>query len=250
MAEGDAPPGQAYVVMAGGGGTGKSLVSVNLAVALRQLTGARVALIDSSLQFGDVSAMLGLDPEHSIVDVVTAQRCGDPEAVEAAMVDGPLGVRVLLAPPSPELADYITAPDVRVLMQTLRRMFDHIVIDAPGVLSDPGLEILERVDAMIVLTDLTPISIKNVRLMLSVADILRIGHQAVHVVANDHRGVDALHTVPDPSAELGLPVEISIPHEPDLVADSVDSCVPLVCSHPHSGVSLAVTSLAERLLAA
>ena len=50
------------------GGTGKTLTSCNLAVALA-LASQRVLIIDLDLQFGDVALCLGVPPEKTMYDL-------------------------------------------------------------------------------------------------------------------------------------------------------------------------------------
>jgi len=53
------------------GGTGKTLVATNLAVALAQRD-MNVALVDLDLQFGDIGLALGLSPELTLYDLMKA----------------------------------------------------------------------------------------------------------------------------------------------------------------------------------
>ena len=59
--------GQVCVVLSGKGGCGKTFVAINLAVALRVETNAKVCLVDLDLQFGDVGVMLNLDHAKTII---------------------------------------------------------------------------------------------------------------------------------------------------------------------------------------
>ena len=61
--------GTVITVAGAKGGIGKSTIATNLAIALRQVTGQEVALVDGDAQFGDVSVMLDLDVQHSIADL-------------------------------------------------------------------------------------------------------------------------------------------------------------------------------------
>src|SRR5207237_1785958 len=50
------------------GGTGKTLISTNLAVSLA-VSGHRPVLVDLDLQFGDIGLALGLRPDKTIYDL-------------------------------------------------------------------------------------------------------------------------------------------------------------------------------------
>ena len=58
--------GKVMVVFSPKGGVGCTLLATNLAIALRSVTGKSVALVDYSLQFGSVGAMLNLQSFHTV----------------------------------------------------------------------------------------------------------------------------------------------------------------------------------------
>ena len=130
------------MLFSGKGGVGKTLLATNLSVALAVETDSRVALVDLDLQFGDVGVMLNLDHSRSITDIVEFETL-EPEMLNDIMANGPNGVRVLLAPISPELADLITLEHVRMVMAELRKTYDYVVVDTSCHLADFNLEVIE-----------------------------------------------------------------------------------------------------------
>ena len=60
------------------GGTGKTVMSTNLASAFAK-HGGKKTLADSDLQFGDAAIMLGIEPDKTIYDLVVAPGELDPE---------------------------------------------------------------------------------------------------------------------------------------------------------------------------
>ena len=67
---GEVGRGTIIVVTGAKGGIGKSVASVNLALALRMETGKSVALVDADTQFGDVSTLLDLVPPLTAADIL------------------------------------------------------------------------------------------------------------------------------------------------------------------------------------
>jgi pilus assembly protein CpaE len=78
-------PARLIVVLGPKGGTGKTLTSTNLAVALSRM-GQSVALVDIDLQFGDVALTLGLAPESTFHDLAIAGGVLDQEVLEHYLV--------------------------------------------------------------------------------------------------------------------------------------------------------------------
>ncbi len=239
--------GEVFTVLGGKGGVGKSVVAANLSVAMAKATHARVALVDLSLQFGDIAAILNLPIDRTIADLAANDAVADREVIQQVLVEGPEGVRVLLAPLSPELADYVTTPHLRALMDELKRTFDYIIIDAPSYLNEITLDAIEMADALIVLTDFSVTSIKNARLALSVMDVLKIEHDRIRVVANHHRGAGQALDKSAAESHLKHTIALEIPHDATVVNGSINQGVPFVVSHPQAPVSLCILALAGLL---
>src|SRR5918996_2983384 len=115
---------QVIAVFSPKGGAGRTTIATNLALALHRETGQKVALVDANLQFGDVGVLLNLNPKNrSVLDAVES---GEPDSdiIESVMIDHSTGIRVMLAPPSPEGADLVTPAYLRKIVEQLKTTHD------------------------------------------------------------------------------------------------------------------------------
>src|SRR6266498_3712738 len=143
------------------GGTGKTTLAVNLATVLRR-QGHSVALMDGVMQFGSVRHVLQVPPAtRSIVDLPTGQ--GMRTSLSEVLWEGPSGVAVLLAPPRPEEAELMAAPDVAMAMQLLAEDHDYVIVDAPSKLGEETLAMLDVADIILLVVTYMQASIANTR---------------------------------------------------------------------------------------
>jgi pilus assembly protein CpaE len=160
------------------GGTGKTLTSCNLAVALAK-KGKKVALIDLDLQFGDVGLSLGVRPELTIADLARSGGTMDAEKLEAYLATHESGLRLLLAPLRPDQASVFTPQFFRELYPTMRAAFDYVVVDtAPGFTP----EVIASIDSsthVCMVGMLDSLSLKNTKLGLETLDLM--GYSPEHV---------------------------------------------------------------------
>ena len=70
----DESRGHVITVFSPKGGTGKTVVSTNLASYLATRTDKRVLLVDLDLQFGDAAIMLGIEAERTMHELVARSR--------------------------------------------------------------------------------------------------------------------------------------------------------------------------------
>ncbi len=240
-------PAEVLLVFSGKGGVGKTLVATNLAVALAEQTHRRVALVDLDLQFGDIGVMLNLDHSRSITELVDGSSGIDDESVGEVLATGPAGVKVLLAPISPELADLVTADHVRAVITELRRTFDYVVVDSPSHLTEINLEVIEHAQRVLVITALTIPAIKDAKLTLKVLESLSVDPESIMLVVNR---VDGYADFNQESIEQSLrsPVTAQIPHDPRIVGDAITRGLPFVTAHPDSEVSRAIRELVTRIV--
>ena len=75
--------GRVITVFSPKGGTGKTVMATNLSACFAKNGGKKTLLLDLDLQFGDAAIMLGIEPEKTIQDLVTAPGELDPEKLAA-----------------------------------------------------------------------------------------------------------------------------------------------------------------------
>jgi pilus assembly protein CpaE len=238
---------QVIAVFSPKGGAGRTTIATNLAVALHNESGARVCLVDANLQFGDVGVLLNLNPkDRSIAEAVEA---GEPDAeiIDSCVIDHSTGIRVLLAPPTPEGADLVAAQYMRQIVEHLRTGHEYVVIDLPSGLSDLSLAVMDAADTILVLTALEITTIKNVRLFLEVTEQLEYPRSKVRLVINRADAAQGIR-IADVEASVRRPIDGTIVSDGRLSVLAVNRGVPFVVSHPDSVLSRDVTKLARTLV--
>jgi pilus assembly protein CpaE len=244
-----ARPDQSQVIFfySGKGGVGKSLIAANLAVSMAKETKARVALVDLDLQFGDIGVLLNLDHSQGITDLVENIEHMDPDFIREVMVEGPFGVKVLLSPISPELADLVTVDHIRKIFAEMRKIFDFIIVDSGTHLGEINLEVLDHADRIVVVTSLSIPAIKDTKLALKIFDSLSVSPDRVILLLNKS---DAHSEFNKESVEANLrfPITAQIPNDAKLVINSINRGNPFVTTHPESEISQRIRELVGKML--
>jgi len=178
------PLGRVLAFYGAKGGVGTTTIAINAAIALHRELGRKVCLVDGNLQFGDhrVFLDLGLD-RKSIVDVVTASSI-DADLIKSVLVKHDSGVDLLLAPPSPETAELVSAEHLPLIAEQLQASYDYIVFDIDKRLDDVNLGIFEVADTIFVVMTADLSCLKNVRLILETVDHLGYPASKVQLVLN------------------------------------------------------------------
>jgi pilus assembly protein CpaE len=225
------------------GGTGKTLVATNLAVALAQRD-ANVVLVDLDLQFGDIGLALGLSPERTMYDLMKAGGPFDHEKLDRHLIKHSSGVKVLIAPTRPDQASAVSIEFLRDIYASLRTMCDAVIVDTP-----PGFtpEVIATID---VSTDicmvgmLDSLSLKNTKLGIETLDLMGYDSERVSLLLN--RADSRVGITPDDvSTIVGRAPDVSVPSDRE-IPRSVNEGTPIVAARPSSGAAKAFRALADR----
>src|ERR671931_983402 len=154
QANGGGRQGRLVTVFSPKGGTGKTVLSSNVSASLAKHWGKRALLLDLDLQFGDAAIMLGLEPEKTIYDLVTAPGELDSEKLAGYTTKHASGLEILPAPLRPEDAELVTEAKLTRLLEVARESFDVIVVDTSPFFHGPMLATLDRTDDLLLLTSL------------------------------------------------------------------------------------------------
>jgi pilus assembly protein CpaE len=242
-------PGLVAAVFSPKGGVGRTTVAVNMAVAAATDLGKKVVLVDGSFQFGDVGVLLNLNPKNkSIADLVPEleQAGNEVESIDTFVINHSAGIRVLLAPPSPEMAELITPTGIRRVIDSLRLTHDLVIVDCTAFFNDTTLTILDAADVVLTMLSLEITSIKNMRLFLEVADQLGYEPGKVRLVLN--RADSALGIkVADVEHSIGRKVDDTIVSDGRSVVYALNRGVPFYLSNREAQVSQDILRLARSI---
>src|SRR5258708_1693328 len=171
------------VVYSPQGGAGKTTIATNIAASLMR-EGTKVLLIDCDLQFGDVGVFLNLQAQNTIGDLTHSVDDLDMELVDNVLVNHDSGLKVLLAPRTPQDAEEITADKVTQLIDKLRASFDFIVVDTASNLDDLCIALFDVAERLLLVANPTLPSVKNVRTVLNLMDALQYDPNKSQLVLN------------------------------------------------------------------
>jgi pilus assembly protein CpaE len=239
--------GRVTTVFSPKGGSGKSVVATNLAVALAKRGPNPVVLLDADLQFGDVAVMLHMNPRHTLQDVVEAMDHMDVNTLRSMLDAHESGVLVLAAPVEPSFAERVTPDDLATIVNLLRSFAAHVVIDTPTVLNDTLLGLIERSDDVVVVGGMDIPTVKNVKVGLQTLRLLDVPVNRLRLVLN-RANTKVKMEVQEVERALQLRADALIPSD-ILVPTSMNKGVTAVVDVPRSAVARAFNQLADLLLA-
>jgi pilus assembly protein CpaE len=247
QAHGAREPGRVITLFSPKGGVGRTTLAVNLAVALASEMGRSVALVDASLQFGDVGVLLNLNPKNkSIVDVLGDVGNGDVDLVDGALVSHSTGIRVLLAPPSPEMAELVSVDHIRRVVNRLRETHDLVIVDSWPFFQDNTLALLDMSDQILGVLTLEITNIKNIRLFLEVAEQLGYHGDKLKLVLNRADSAYGIRVV-DVENSIGRKIDHTVVSDGRTVVYALNRGVPFVWSNKQAQVSQDVLGIARAL---
>lgn len=229
------------------GGVGCSTLAVNLAIVLQQTAGVKVALVDTSLQFGDVGVLLNLFASRTIADLASSADELDDELIGEVFIPHSSGVKALLAPPRPEVADAVTPTLITDILDRLRTMFDVIIVDTGSVLDDVVLNVLDASDKIIVITTPEIPAIKDAKLFFEVTEALEYGRKRIIFVLNKTDKRINIRAE-DIEANLKYKIQAQLPLDERSVTTSVNQGVPYVLGDKSGLLTRATIQLGKALM--
>jgi pilus assembly protein CpaE len=225
------------------GGTGKTLVATNLAVALAQRD-ANVVLVDLDLQFGDIGLALGLSPERTMYDLMKTGAPFDHEKLDRHLIRHSSGVKVLIAPTRPDQASAVSIDFLREIYASLRTMCDAVIVDTPPGFTPEVIATIDVSSEICMVGMLDSLSLKNTKLGLETLDLMGYDGERVSLVLN--RADSRVGITPDDvSAIVGRAPDVSIPSDRE-IPRSVNEGTPIVAARPTSGAARAFRTLGDR----
>lgn len=255
----DGPPekrGLLVTLFSTKGGVGKTTLAANLGVALFEQTRRVPALVDLDLEFGCLAAFFGLRASASIADLCRLDASLAGEVAEKVMLAGqPPGLRVLAAPPTPELAAEVEGdgkahPDrnyVEEVLTGLVHRYDLVIVDAGANFREAALTALDLSDLVLLVSTGDIPSLQNTGKCLDVL-LKRLDYPAekLRLVLNRSDRLVGL-SEEDIRQGLSFPVYHKLPTDEPTAVWAANYGRPFMLDRPGSKLGRAVAELSGRL---
>jgi pilus assembly protein CpaE len=238
--------GAMITVLGPKGGTGKTVTSSNLAVALA-LEGKSAVLVDIDLQFGDIGLALGLEPTKTIYDLAVSGGSLDADKIDGFLAQHSSGARALLAPLRPDQAAAVGTSFLREVFAILRSRNDFVIVDTPPAFT---AEVIAAVDAsshLCVVGMLDALSLKDTKLGLQTLEQMGYDPRAVTLVLN-RADTDVGITAADVEQLLGRAPDVLVGSD-RAIPRALTTGQPIVVAEPRSKAARSFALLADRYLA-
>lgn len=234
-----------FAVFGAKGGVGTTTIAYNVAVAAAQTAGLSVALVDGSLQFGDLRGLLRVPDDAPSFLQLPTDRVTEQDLTEVLWRD-PSGIDILLAPPRVEMAEMVTVRDVEKVLSLLRRVYNLVIIDTPTTVTDMTLSFFDACDAILLVVTSDYTSVRNTRMMNQAFDLIGFTPDRLRVVLNRSDAVGGLDEDAYVSI-LGQAPEFRVVSDGRLVVEANNQGVPFVLSAPEAPISRDIGAIAGAL---
>lgn len=239
------PNGKIIAVCSAKGGVGRTLISVNLAVALNKKN-LQVCLLDADFQFGDVSLAMDLQPSFTIKEVMEELERMNESSILNYVTTHSSGVKVLASPEKPEFAELITNESLLKVVNLIREQTDYLVVDTGVGIQEQTIDMIEKADQILLLTNLEMTALKSTRLMLETLEKLGLSEKVILVV--NRYDMDSLMEATDVPEMLGHQEVLYLPNDFKIASQSLNLGIPLVISQAKSQLSKAFFKTAESII--
>ena len=217
--------GNIIVVYSPQGGVGITTVATGLATSLMK-KGVRVLLVDADLQFGDVATFLAIQSQITTIEMAQDADDLDPEHFDNVVATHPSGLKVLVAPQRPEMAEELFKRPgvVAQIVSKVRNNYDYIVVDTSHALNDVNLALLDIAHKIVLVTTPSLPSVKNTKFVLDLFDKLEYDAPRTMLVLNkvyserDRRGATLARDRIEQFLKRQVSVEIPVVDERMIMA--------------------------------
>lgn len=232
--------GKVYVVISGKGGVGKTTSTINLGTSINAL-GKEVIIVDANLTTPNIGLHLG----SPIVPITLNHVINDKAKVEEAIYEHESGTKILPSSLSINELKNIDHERLVDISKKLRKIADHIFLDASAGLGEEAKAALKASDEVIVITNPEISAVTDALKTIKLAE--QMDRKVIGVIITRAEGKNWEMDIPTIRDMLETTVLGVIP-EDDAVKESQRMKNAVVHTHPKSKAAKAYRKIARRIL--
>lgn len=230
------------------GGSGKTTIAVNLAVALGSKQRGECVLLDLALPYNHAALIANLVPSGCVAVCDKVAEDMFDEALLSACLYHPSGALVLPSCLRIEESELITPHLVQRTLDMLERNFTYVVVDLGVALGEVTLNVLERASKVLVVVTPELPTLKDTEDLLEVFEtVLKIPTGNVTLLLN-HPRPHAMVSREDADRVIGRPMTLEIPYDGGRFDRAGVSGEVLVTAAPSSAPARTLQRLAAQIV--
>ena len=229
------------------GGVGTTSLSVNLALAFNALWNKSTLLMDTVLSAGQVAMMLNAKPRFTWEDLTD---------VDAATLDADLikdipskhasGLFYIGAPRAPIALDTFSDEFWRLVLETMMKQYEFIVIDTAHDFADVTIQMLNAASTLVLVVAPEMSSLRAAMSTLDIYDKLGFPSEKIKLVLSQNSSIAGIRQ-PQIEKVLERPVEFVLPYEPEEVIRAVNFGEPFLLKNHDLPISKKIEDMAYML---
>ena len=237
--------GRIYSVFSSKGGTGKTFLACNLAVAISEKTGQETALVDLDVDMGDVFSYFGTEASRPLHDLAALGEDADVDALKA--VGTKLGDHLWAfgAPHDPTAAS-ISGDSISKVLKAVQRSFTYTIIDATADYSDLALSSFDASNEILLISALDVVGVKHLGKAIETLRSIGVPEDRLRIILN--RADSKVNLTPeDVERVMDIKVDDLLPSS-RLVPLSLNNGRPVFLQEPKSDVARSIAAIADKLI--
>ncbi len=238
--------GQMVVVTGHKGGVGATTISINLALALKELTAGPLAVVDLGRPFPDVGNFLDQEATYSIIDLVQNLSSLDQSFVQRIMHPYQDRLDILHGCQDFKEQDGIDPEALEKIIGVLRSLYKWIIVDLSHWLDGLFLQVCKEADVVLMVTELTVPDLRNLKKLWPMLQEWQSGHDQVKVVVNRYEKNNGLQ-LRDLEQVIQKSVFATLPSDYHALLEAITRGEPLTVAAPRSKLYHSLKKLAQRL---
>jgi len=240
--------GRIIVTLSPKGGSGKTMLSTNLAVALAMGMPTDVALVDLDCVFGDCASVLGMMPEHTVGQLAMLPSFDSTTIKVFLSRHEASGLYVLASSGQPEEGEFVTGEITHEILTTLARDVGHIVVDTAAGLDERTLAAIDVATDLVMVASLDVTSIRNLGKEVDALDRMGATQARRHFVINRADARVGLE-IADVETAIGMKLDAALPSS-RAIPLSMNQGTVVVMSEPDSPLARQLTGFARQFIPA
>jgi pilus assembly protein CpaE len=173
------------------GGVGCTALASNIASHIAEMTDGRTVLVDLNMPLGDTALYLNMEEKrlYTITDFIYNINRFDENLVYKSLSRHESGLYILPLPSDIGELDVLTADKIKLIIDSLRKYFDHVVIDMASDLSEASLSCLDESDNIVLVAEPSLSAIRAVNSVISLTQRLGYLKETLKLIMNRNTSV-------------------------------------------------------------